>query len=80
MQAETTLDGYAAVGLYTIEPQPGCTDVRATLDTLYEKVDLGLVACLPGTNLADAERFVVRRSRIGFRSAECLDSITTRGR
>ena len=77
----TTIDGEQALGTFAIVPQDRCTDVRARLKPPGRpSVDLGLVACLPGTSLADAVRFVRRKSRIGFLSRESLDTITPGGR
>lgn len=81
MYTPTTYDGDEALGTFTIVSQDRCTDVRARLKPPGRpSIDLGLVACLPGTDLADAVRFVSRKSRIGFLSRECLDTLTTGGR
>lgn len=81
MHTVTTLDGEQAFGTFTIVPQERCTDVRGRLKPAGRStVDLGLVACLPGESLTDAVAFVTRRSRIGFLSIDCLDSLTSGGR
>ena len=81
MYTPTTYDGEQALGTFTIVPQDRCTDVRARLKPPGRpSIDLGLVACLPGESLTDAVAFVTRRSRIGFLSIDCLDSLTSGGR